>query len=159
MFCFTEHLTNMAEAVGYANHSVGHFSSCNPVGSDPPDPVQQKVRCSLQLGYHEPKYEPSAGLRHFDSRGSKVREGLPHTASRLLSFGTCGCLAPVERVFHFTQEFRREKRFFQDICAGLDQFTQSRKLVTKAGYKQKLHLGASRTNSLCELNAVESGQA
>src|ERR1700723_43981 len=122
--------------------------------------IQFSKRCAaafnLAITNRNTSRAPGFGILTHGAR--KSRKGLPHTASRLLSFGTCGCLAPVERVFHFTQEFRRKKRFFQDVCARLDQFTQSRKLVTKAGYKQKLHLGASRTNSLCEINAVESGQ-
>ena len=39
----------------------------------------------------------------------------------------------------------------------LDPSVQFGKLVTKARYKQKLRLEASRTNSLFELKSVESG--
>jgi len=39
----------------------------------------------------------------------------------------------------------------------LDPFSQFGNLVTKARYKQELHLGASRTNALCKLKAVEVG--
>jgi hypothetical protein len=63
----------------------------------------------------------------------------------------------VERVFHFTQEFRRKEGLFQDACAVFDPFSQFGKLVTKARYKQKPRLRASRTNSLFEIKSVELG--
>jgi len=72
-----------------------------------------------------------------------------------LSFGTCGCLRLVEYVFYFTQEFRRKEGLFQYASAVL--ITQFGKLVKKARYKQKLRLGASRTNSHGELKSVGSG--
>src|ERR1700683_266883 len=74
-----------------------------------------------------------------------------------LSVGTCCCRPLVERLFHFTQKFRRKEGFLQDVCAVLDPFARFGKLVTKAGNKQKLRLGTSRANSLFELKSVETG--
>src|ERR1700737_3160524 len=73
------------------------------------------------------------------------------------SFGTCGSLPLVERIFYLTQEFRRKKGLFQNGCPALYQFTQFGKFVSKASDKQELHLGMSRTNLLRKLKAVEPG--
>jgi CheY-like chemotaxis protein len=60
----------------------------------------------------------------------------------------------VQRCFHFAYELRRKEWFFQNVSA---HFTQYRKFVSKASDKQELHLWAIRTNSLCQLKAVEPG--
>jgi len=73
----------------------------------------------------------------------------------LCPLGTCGCFPLVERVFHSTQELRRKEGLFHDACTALDKFTQFRKLVTKARYKQKLRLRAICPNSRCQLNSIE----
>src|ERR1700674_4922824 len=94
-------------------------------------------------------------MLHSDSVPDIGKSGVCAWSS--LSFGTCGCCTLVERIFHFTQEFRRKKGLFQDVCAVFNPFVQFGELVTKARYKQKLRLGASRANSLFELKSVESG--
>jgi len=83
------------QAVGYADHGVGHPASRNPCGSDPPHPLPQEVGSSIQSRCYEPDHQPvrwlASGFWHPHSRRSEIRKGLPNPGE---------CLSSAQRVRH-----------------------------------------------------------
>src|SRR5450755_4756642 len=106
---------------------------------------------------HKPSETRCHEKKATENRSNDRLSGGAVMGSTSSSFRATSNVVLVQHFFHFVHELRRKEWFFQNVCHVLAQVMQFAEFGGKACNEQELHVGASRTNLLHHLKAVELG--